>query len=137
MKNTILFLAFILYATAIFFMENGIVLLAVLFINILAMLIFKVKVADAIYNLVKVMPFILLTVVINWILANYEYAIMIAIKLLLVCNITYIYSKTTTVKGIANTIKNLCMPVKILKVNPEDIELLVCISCIHKLKVIF
>lgn len=128
MKNTILFLAFILYATAIFFMENGIVLLAVLFINILAMLIFKVKVADAIYNLVKVMPFILLTVVINWILANYEYAIMIAIKLLLVCNITYIYSKTTTVKGIANTIKNLCMPVKILKVNPEDIELLVCIS---------
>ena len=51
-----------------------------------------------------------------------------AIKLILVCNVTYIYSKTTTVRGMAKTIKNLCMPLKWLSVNPDDIELLVCIS---------
>ena len=47
---------------------------------------------------------------------------------MLVCNVTYIYSKTTTVRGVASTIKRLCMPLKLLKVNPDEIELLVCIS---------
>ncbi len=128
MKNSILFLSFIVYATLIFFVDSYISLLVVFLLNILAMVCFRVKLVRAIENMIKLLPFILLTVVINCLLANYEYALMIAIKLILVCNITYIYSKTTTVRGIANTIKNLCMPLKLLKVNPEDIELLVCIS---------
>lgn len=74
------------------------------------------------------MPFILLTVLINWILENYEYAFLVAIKLILVCNSTYIYAKTTSVREMAITIKNLCMPLKLWKVNLEDIEILVCIS---------
>lgn len=128
MKNSILFLSFIGYATFIFFLDSYVLLLVVFLLNILAMACFGVKLVRAIENILKLLPFILLTVVINCLLANYEYALMIAIKLMLVCNITYIYSKTTTVRGIANTIKNLCMPLKLLKVNPEDIELLVCIS---------
>lgn len=92
------------------------------------MLCLKIKVVDAIQNIVKLLPFILLTVIVNCLLSNYEYAILVAIKLILVCNVTYIYSKTTTVRGIARTIKNLCMPLKLLKVNLDDIELLVCIS---------
>lgn len=92
------------------------------------MLCLKIKVVDAIQNIVKLLPFILLTVIVNCLLSNYEYAILVAIKLILVCNVTYIYSKTTTVRGIARIIKNLCMPLNLLKVNPDDIELLVCIS---------
>lgn len=92
------------------------------------MLCLKIKVVDAIQNIVKLLPFILLTVIVNCLLSNYEYAILVAIKLILVCNVTYIYSKTTTVRGMARTIKNLCMPLNLLKVNPDDIELLVCIS---------
>ena len=92
------------------------------------MLCLKIKVVDATQNTVKLLPFILLTVLVNCLLSNYEYAILVAIKLILVCNVTYIYSKTTTVRGIARTIKNLCMPLKWLNVNPDDIELLVCIS---------
>lgn len=128
MKNSIMFLSFIVYATLIFFVDSYVLLSVVFLLNILAMVCFKVKPISAIENILKLLPFILLTVIINCLLANYEYALMIAIKLLLVCNITYIYSKTTTVRRIANTIKNLCMPLKLLKVNPEDIELLVCIS---------
>ena len=97
-------------------------------INMLAIIWFKIKVIGAIENVIKVLPFIGLTVVVNAILSNYQYAILIAIKLMLVCNATYIYAKTTTVRGIATTIKNLCMPLKLFKVNPEDLELLVCIS---------
>lgn len=92
------------------------------------MLCLKIKVVDAIENIVKLLPFILLTVLVNCLLSNYEYAILVAVKLVLVCNVTYIYSKTTTVKEIARTIKNLCMPLKLLKVDPNDMELLVCIS---------
>lgn len=123
-----LFIIFILYASFIFFIHTNILLLVVFLLNILAMLCLKIKVVDAIQNIVKLLPFILLTVIVNCLLSNYEYAILVAIKLILVCNVTYIYSKTTTVRGIARTIKNLCMPLKLLKVNPDDIELLVCIS---------
>lgn len=122
------FIIFVLYASFIFFIHTNILLLVVFLLNILAMLCLKIKVVDATQNIVKLLPFILLTVLVNCLLSNYEYAILVAIKLILVCNVTYIYSKTTTVRGIARTIKNLCMPLKWLNVNPDDIELLVCIS---------
>lgn len=128
MKNIIMFLSFILYATFIFFTNSNTILWGVLLLNVLAMIVFHIPLMEAIRNLLKVLPFILLTVVINCILSSYDYAILIGIKLMLVCNITYTYSKTTTVKGIASTIKNLCMPLKLIKVNPNEIELLVCIS---------
>ncbi len=128
MKNVILFLSFILYAGIIFFINNSMVLWLILAINFLAMLVFNVKLKGAIQNLLKIMPFILLTVIINCILDSYKYAFFIGIKLMLVCNITYTYSKTTTVRGIASTVKLLCKPLEIIKVNPNEIELMVCIS---------
>lgn len=128
MKNVIIFLVFVIYASGIFFINSNILLGIVLLINMLAMLICKIKPIDVIENIIKLLPFILITVVINCILANYQYAFLVAIKLMLVCNITVVYAKTTTVKSMAITIKNLCMPFKLLKVNLEDIELLVCIS---------
>ena len=121
-------IVFILYASFIFLIDTNILLLVVFLLNLLAMLCLKIKLTDAIENIVKLLPFILLTVIINCLLSNYEYAILVAVKLILVCNATYIYSKITTVSEIARTIKKLCMPLKLLKVNPNDIELLVCIS---------
>jgi energy-coupling factor transporter transmembrane protein EcfT len=128
MKRVMIFLGFILYATAIFFIQNPFLFLGVLVFNLLAMVVLKIKLAEAIENIGKILPFILLTVLINWILENYEYAFLVAIKLILVCNSTYIYAKTTSVREMAITIKNLCMPLKLWKVNLEDIEILVCIS---------
>ena len=122
------FIIFVLFASFIFFIDTKLLLLVVFLLNLLAMLILKIKVGDAVQYIVKLLPFILLTVLINCLLSNYEYALLVAVKLLLVCHATYIYSKTTTVKGIAKTIKKLCMPLKWLNVNPDDIELLVCIS---------
>ena len=128
MKDMIKFLGFILYATFIFFIEINYLLFVVFVINMLMMIGLKIKVMGAIENVIKVLPFIALTVVVNAILSNYQYAILIAMKFMLVCNVTYIYAKTTTVRGIATTIKNLCIPLKLFKINPEDLELLVCIS---------
>lgn len=128
MKNIIMFMCFMIYATLIFFIHSNLLFLIVFLLNVLVMIVLKIKIVEAIKNIVKLLPFILLTVVINCILSDYEYAILIAIRLILVCNVTYIYAKTTTVREIAITIKGICMPLKWLKVNPNDIELLVCIS---------
>lgn len=128
MKNVIIFLSFVLYATFIFFINSSVLLLIVLLLNVLAMIVWHIQVIEAIKNLLKILPFILLTVIINCFLSGYEYAILIGIKLLLVCNITYTYSKTTTVREIADTIKKLCIPLKLAKINLDEIELLVCIS---------
>lgn len=128
MKNVIVFLIFIFYATLLFFMPNNIGLIVFGIINLTLMIIIKVNLKKAIINLMKYMPFILITFVFNLILDNCINAIWMAIKLILVCNATYIYSKTTTVAQIAKTIRAICKPLEIFKINTEEIEVLVSIS---------
>ena len=47
-----MFLVFILYATLIFFIDCNILLLIVLLLNILAMVLLKVKISEAISNII-------------------------------------------------------------------------------------
>lgn len=128
MKNVIMFLAFLIYATIIFLIPNNLLLLCPLAINIIAFICTKAKLKNTIKNLLKFLPFILLTFVINCWLDTYINATWMALKLLLVCNITYIYGQTTTVTQVANTVKIICTPLKLLKINPEEIEIMVAIS---------
>ena len=64
----------------------------------------------------------------DYILDNLSNALWIGIKLFIVCNITIIYSEITSILGIAETIKIICSPLKILKVNTDEIKVMVCIS---------
>ena len=96
MKNLIKFIIFIFYSTTIFFLPNNIVILVPLAINLLCMIIVKSKLKRIFKNLLNFLPFILFTAIINCILDNYINAMWIGIKLLLVCNITFIYASTTT-----------------------------------------
>ena len=97
MKNVIAFLTFIIYTTLIFFTPNNYIYIAIpAIINIIAMIAIKVNIKKAIKNLGNLLPFILLTGIINAILENYIYAMYISIKLILVFNIKYSYSITTT-----------------------------------------
>ena len=79
-------------------------------------------------NLFKIAPFVLLTFLINCWLDTYINALWMAVKLLLVCNITFIYSQTTTTAQVAKTVKKLCTPLKVFKINPEIVEVLVAIA---------
>ena len=74
------------------------------------------------------MPFIIFTFIINCLLDDIMNAIWIGIKLLIVCNMTMIYSNTTTVTGVAETIKELCSPLKLFRINTDEIKIIVCIS---------
>lgn len=129
MKNVISFLAFIIYTTLIFFAPNEFIYIMVpTVINIFAMIAIKVKIKGAIKNLGNLLPFIALTGIINSILENYIYAMYISAKLILVCNITYTYSRTTTAFSVAKTIKTLCKPLELFKINTDDIEILVALG---------
>lgn len=129
MKNVTIFLVFILYSTLIFFAPNKyIYLLIFATVNIIAMICVKVNIKKTIKNIIGLLPFILFTGIINLILENYIYALYISIKLILVCNITYVYSRTTTAFSVAKTVKTLCKPLEIFKINTQDIEILVALG---------
>lgn len=128
MNNLIKFLAFLIYSTVIFFLPNSKTILIPICINLFAMIILRKKAKSIMSTTLKVLPFILFTFTINCWLDTYINAIWIGIKLLIVCNMTVIYSRTTSVNGVAETIKLLCTPLKIFGVNTDDIKIMVCIS---------
>ena len=128
MKNTITFLMFVIYATLIFFIKNNIRLAYCVIVHKILMLTMKIKFKKATINLIKYLPFVIFTFIFNLLLDSCINAVYMAIKLLLVCNITYIYSKTTTIAQIAKTVRIICKSLEILKINTEEIEVLVSIS---------
>lgn len=103
MKDVIKFILFLTYATLIFFLPNHSIILFAFLIHFSVMLFTKCTIKSVIRNIAKFSPFIFLTAFINCLLGDFVTAFWISIKLLLVCNITFIYSQTTTV---TRTFKN-------------------------------
>lgn len=129
MKDFFTFIIFVIYVTLIFFAPNKLLFILIpLIVNIIIMIIAKVNIKNAIKGLVYLLPLLIVTGIINWILEDFVYALYINIKLILGCNITYIYSKKTTAFTIAKTMGKLCIPLKIFKINTEDIEILVALA---------
>lgn len=92
------------------------------------MIISKININKAIKNLIKLMPFILFTVVINIIFVDLEFAILIGVRLILVCNISYVFSKTISYTEFGEVIEKLLFPLKIFKVNPKEIGIIITIA---------
>ena len=92
------------------------------------MLISKININKAIKNLIKLMPFILFTVVINIIFVDLKFAILIGVRLILVCNISYVFSKTISYTEFGEVIEKLLFPLKIFKVNPKEIGIIITIA---------
>lgn len=128
MKDLIKFLIFLSYIISIFFLQNAYYLLIVLTINILLMIYYKVNFKLALKNILNLSVFILITVVINFFVQNLKYAILIGIRLILVCNVTYIFSKRFTYMQFVQVIKKILYPLQIFKIDVEDISLIICIA---------
>ena len=128
MKNILKFILFLIYVIGIFFVNNYYILGAIIVINILLLLITKINIKKATINILKLLPFILFTSLINLLLVNLESAILISIRLIIVCNISYIFSKTITYLEFSEMIEKIFYPLKIFKINPKDISLIVTIA---------
>lgn len=128
MKDIIKFIIFIIYCTSIFFFPNNNFILIFILLNVLTMILTRKHIKSIICGTLKILPFVILTFIFNYILDEFMNAVWISIKLLIVCNITMAYSTTTTVMGVAETIKSLCFPLKLFKINTDEIKMIVCIS---------
>ena len=128
MKNLFKFVLFITYTILIFLINDFKLLLIPLFINIICIIILKLNIKNMLINLLKLSIFILFTIIVNFIVESIEYALIVAFKLLLICNITYIFSKSISYMEFAKVIENIFYPLKIFKIEPKNIGIIVCIA---------
>lgn len=128
MKNLIKFTLFLIYTVGIFFIKNYVILGIIAIFNIILMLTMKINIKNAINSLIKLLPFILFTIVINILFADLNFAVLIGIRLILVCNLSYIFSKTMTYTEFGDVIEKLMYPFKIFGVNPKEVGLVITIA---------
>ena len=92
------------------------------------MLIGKINLKSAIRNIIRLLPFIIFVVLINLILMSKEKAILIGIRLILVCNFTYTFTRNFTPQQLSNSIEKILTPLKIFKINTRDIGIMISIA---------
>lgn len=128
MKDLIKFLLFIFYTILIFLIKDYRIIAVIFIINIILMLIGKINIKGAIKSIIKLAPLILFVVLINIILMSKDIAILIGIRLVLVCNVTYTFTRKFTPQMLSNSIERLLTPLKIFKVNTRDIGIMISIA---------
>lgn len=115
MKNVIKFLLFITYSTSIFFLPNNNFIIFFIILNLCIIIVSKIDIKKIFNKSIQVVPFIIFTFIINCLLDNFYNAIWIGIKLFIVCNITVIYSETTSIVRYSRNNKNIMFSIKNFK----------------------
>ena len=128
MKNLIKFILFLIYSVGVFFIEDYMILVLVVVFNISLMIIAKINLKNAFNNTIKLLPFILFTIAINIIFMDLKSSILIGIRLILIRNLTYIFSKTISYMEFARVIEKMVYPLKLFGINPEETGLIVIIA---------
>lgn len=128
MKNILKFIIFIIYTISIFFIDNSIILGCMFLFNFTISLLLKINLKGMFYNLKILLPFIIFTSVINIVFASLYEGIIIGIRIIICYITTYIFSKTLTVFEISDTIEKLCYPLKIFRIDTNNIGIMVSIS---------
>ena len=128
MKNLIKFILFLIYTIGIFFINNYFALGIIAMFNICLMLLIKINIKNAGNNILKLFPFILFTIIVNILFADLEFGLLIGVRLTLVCNLSYIFSKTITYSEFGEIIEKLVYPFKIFGINPKEIGLVTTIA---------
>lgn len=128
MKNLIKFILFLIYTIGIFFINNYLALGIIAIFNIFLMLLIKINIKNAGNNILKLLPFILFTIIVNILFADLEFGLLIGVRLTLVCNLSYIFSKTITYLEFGEIVEKLVYPFKIFGINLKGIGLVTTIA---------
>ena len=126
--NIIKFIFFLTYVILIFFVKSNIALIVALAIDVTLIIAYKINLKNLINNITKIFIFVLITAIINAFVVNINYAITIGIKLILVCIMTYIFSKMLSYMEFATVIEDLVHPLKLFGINPKDLGLIITIA---------
>lgn len=128
MLYIIQFILFIAYTISIFFIKSYVLLGIVCLINIILMIILRENLKRAVLAIIKLMPFIIFTSGINMIISGLSFGLLIGIRLILVCNMTYIFAKKMTPRKLQYVIETIFAPLKIFKIDSKEIGIIVCIG---------
>ena len=128
MRHIIEFILFLAYTIIVFFIKNYIVLGILFVLNLLLALVLKQNLKNIIMAVLKIMPFIIFTASINMLISGIQYGSLIMVRLILVCNMTYIFSKRITPNKLQFVVEKLLSPLKIFKIDAREIGIIVCIG---------
>lgn len=128
MKNVFKILFFLFYLILIFYINSFLVLIYLLFIKLILIDIFNLEFNVYLKRIFILIPFIIFTTIINTIFSGYIYGIFIGIRLITAYTITYIFIKNITINQLINAIEKILYPLKIFKIDIEQITLIISIA---------
>lgn len=124
----IFILLFIAFSLFIFITNNIYVLVGFTISNILLHFIFKISPKKALKNLFKIFFLIIIIFLFNLIFDNLINSLIISYKVLIVANGAFIFSKVITPTRLANGFKQLFLPLKLFKVDTNNLALMLTIA---------
>lgn len=127
MKNLVKVFLLAFYAVAVFFVSAPLAIAALALFNIAVMAAARVPPKKALLYIKGVSPFIILAALINLFAGTWQESVLVAARLILVCNVTQSFRFFVNSMQLADAIETFCRPLKIFKVEPRDVGLMVCI----------
>jgi energy-coupling factor transporter transmembrane protein EcfT len=116
------------YTFSVFFVTNLWFLAALALCNTLIMAASRMNARRALGDLALMLPFIAFAALINALLGDMKEMLLVALRLILVCNITFIFRQRTGSMELAGAVSLLLYPVKLFGADPRDMGLMVCIA---------
>ena len=126
--NLIFLIAFLIYASGIFFIKNTYLLVSILAINTILIIALKIPLRETIYNIYQYSFIVTITFIFNILFGYFKDAFLISFKLILVCNIGFIFSYSMGFSNIILALEKLFTPLKLFKINPKDLTLMINIA---------
>ena len=127
MKNIIKILLFMAYTIAIFLVNHDAFTIIVLGINFMLTIMLKISIKEEIGNILGVMLLIVFTAIVNILVVDLKTGLMIGVKLILVCNITFIFSKSISYTELAESLEKMFSFLKIFHIKSRKISIMICI----------
>jgi energy-coupling factor transport system permease protein len=127
MFRTIKLLSIFAYTIGIFFLEWPLLLIA-LGVNVAAMILCRVTPLAAAKYILSFLPFIFFAAIFNFVLGFVRDAVYLAVRLMLVCNITQCYKKAVSTNDLCKVIEGFSKPLKVFHIDGKDVSLMVSIS---------
>lgn len=127
--NIAFLLLFFILTFSIFYIKNNKFLLFVLIYICFLFILEKVNFIKIIkFNIYSFVSFTLFITIINLFLMDVYECINITIKLILICNLSFILSIILPSYKLTKTINYILMPLNLLKINTENINLIISIG---------
>lgn len=127
--NIFVLLIFIILSFSTFYITNIYFYISIFIILFLSFIIKKVSVKDIFkFNIYIMFSFVLVIFVFNLIFMTFEETINIIIKLILICNLSFILTYYLPSYKLIQTINLLLKPLKLFKINTDTINLILTIG---------